>query len=91
MPSRSDLRQYYETEAQIAPLIHQQQDWPYEVPHPRFVAYMVPPHDVGGEGDTPVRYEEKEEEQWELNIYVTCEVLVEGCVERRGKASPRQQ
>ena len=36
---------------------------------------MRPVHDLGGEFDTPVRYEEKEEEQWELNTYVTCEVL----------------
>jgi hypothetical protein len=39
------------------------------------VAYTAPPHDVGGQADAPVRYEEKEEEQWELNTYVTCEVL----------------
>jgi hypothetical protein len=36
---------------------------------------MHPPHDVGGQPDVPVYYEEKEEEQWELNTYVTCEVL----------------
>jgi hypothetical protein len=36
---------------------------------------MSPPHDVGGQADAPVRYEEKEEELWELNTYVTCEVL----------------
>ena len=75
MPSRSDLRKYYEIGAQLAPAIHQHQDWPYEVPHPRYVAYMAPPHDVGGQPDAPVRYEEKEEELWELNTYVTCEVL----------------
>jgi hypothetical protein len=33
------------------------------------------PHDVGGQPDAPDRYEEKEEELWELNTYVTCEVL----------------
>jgi thiocyanate hydrolase subunit beta len=75
MPSRNDLRQYYEIGAQLAPAVHQHQDWPYEVPHPRYVVYMAPPHDVGGEADAPVRYEEKEEEEWELNTYVTCEVL----------------
>ena len=36
---------------------------------------MQPVHDVGGELDLPVPYEEKEEEQWELDTYVTCEVL----------------
>ena len=33
------------------------------------------PHDVGGQPDVPIYYEEKEEEEWELNTYVTCEVL----------------
>jgi hypothetical protein len=75
MPSRSDLRQYYDTSAQLAPLVHQQNDWPYEVSHSQYVAAMVPPHDVGGQPDVPVLYEEKEEELWELNTYVTCEVL----------------
>ena len=51
------------------------QDWPYEIAHPQYEAYMAPPHDVGGQADAPVRYEEKEEELWELNTYVTCEVL----------------
>jgi thiocyanate hydrolase subunit beta len=46
-----------------------------ETPAPLFRAYMHPPHDVGGQRDVPVYYEEKEEEQWELNTYVTCEVL----------------
>ncbi|HET6184444.1 MAG TPA: hypothetical protein VFA03_12720 [Acetobacteraceae bacterium] len=69
------LRKYYDTVGQLAPAVHEAQDWPYEVPADRYVAYMHPPHDVGGEPDTPVLYEEKEEEQWELNTYVTCEVL----------------
>jgi thiocyanate hydrolase subunit beta len=75
MPTRGDLRKYYETGAQLAPAIHQAQDWPYEIPRGRYEAYMVPPHDVGGQPDAPVRYEDKEEELWELNTYVTCEVL----------------
>ena len=36
---------------------------------------MHPPHDVGGQFDVSIEHEEKEEEQWELNTYVTCEVL----------------
>jgi thiocyanate hydrolase subunit beta len=75
MPSRSDLREYYNIGAQLAPMAHQHDDWPYEIGHPQYVAYMVPPHDVGGQADVPVVYEEKEEELWELNTYVTCEVL----------------
>jgi hypothetical protein len=75
MPSRSEVDQLYEIKSQLAPTIHQAQDWPYDVPHARYAAYLWPPHDVGGQPDAPVRYEEKEEEQWELNTYVTCEVL----------------
>jgi hypothetical protein len=51
------------------------ENWNYENTHPLFQALMHPPHDVGGQPDVPVYYEEKEEEQWELNTYVTCEVL----------------
>ena len=36
---------------------------------------LHPPHDVGGQFDVSIEHEEKEEEQWELNTYVTCEVL----------------
>ena len=75
MPSRSEVRQQQEIKARLAPAIHETQKAPYEVPHARYAAYMQPVHDVGGEPDAPVRLEEKEEEQWELNTYVTCEVL----------------
>lgn len=75
MPSRSSLHHLYEIGAQLAPIAHQSEDWPYEVPHDKFAAYMWPPHDVGGQPVEPVQYEEKEEELWELNTYVTCEVL----------------
>jgi thiocyanate hydrolase subunit beta len=75
MPPRNELRDYYRIGAQLAPMVHQQDDWPYEIGHGQYMAYMVPPHDVGGQPDTPILYEEKEEELWELNTYVTCEVL----------------
>ena len=75
MPTRKDLQKYYNVGAQLAPVVHQYNDWPYETEHQQFVAYMAPPHDVGGQADVPVCYEEKEEELWELNTYVTCEVL----------------
>ena len=32
-------------------------------------------HDVGGQPDAPQPYLEKDEEEWELNTYVTCECL----------------
>ena len=75
MPSRSELDLLYQIGSQLAPAIHQAQNWPYDVPHAQYEASLWPPHDVGGQPDAPVRYEEKEEEQWELDTYVTCEVL----------------
>jgi hypothetical protein len=75
MPSRSQVRHQQEFKARLAPAIHETQKAPYEIPHARYAAYMQPVHDVGGEPDVPVRYEEKQEEQWELDTYVTCEVL----------------
>ncbi|MBJ7339831.1 SH3-like domain-containing protein [Mycolicibacterium sp.] len=43
--------------------------------HARFVAYMKPVHDVGGEPDAPMTYENKAYEYWEHMTYVMCEVL----------------
>src|SRR3984893_12959967 len=75
MTSRPELRQQYDIISSFQPALHLPQNWNYENPAPLFRAYMHPPHDVGGQQDVPVHYEEKEEEQWELNTYVTCEVL----------------
>lgn len=43
--------------------------------HNRITAYLKPVHDVGGEPDAPMRYENKEYELWEHMTYVICEVL----------------
>lgn len=43
--------------------------------HERFAAYMKTVHDVGGEPDAPMKYENKQYEVWEHNTYVICEVL----------------
>ena len=75
MPSRSALREHHQIMGEIAPALHDTRKAPYEVTHAQYTAYMRPTHDLGGEPDLPVQYEEKEEEQWELNTYVTCEVL----------------
>jgi thiocyanate hydrolase subunit beta len=75
MPSREALRQQNAIIAEFAPAIHHTQAAPYEVTPGQYVAYMQPVHDVGGQADLPVVYEEKQEEQWELDTYVTCEVL----------------
>lgn len=62
---------------QIQPVLHDvmQAPTPDQVDHRLFRAQMKTSHDVGGELDTPVRYELKQEEQWEEDTYVTCEVL----------------
>jgi hypothetical protein len=75
MSLRTELSQEREIIGTLQPAIHSPQNWNYEVTGPLYQAYMHPPHDVGGQYDVPVQYEEKEEEQWELNTYVTCEVL----------------
>ena len=75
MPSPSETRRIYETGSQLMPMIHQEQDWPYEVPHILYEAYIWPPHDVGGQPSVPQIFEEKEDEEWENNTYITCEVL----------------
>jgi hypothetical protein len=56
---------------------HRLQDWAYpdQIGHSLFKAFMKTPHDVGGEPDAPATFEDKEEEEWELNTFVTCEVL----------------
>ena len=74
MPS-PDLREQLELIRSIQPAVHVPQNWNYENTGPMYKAYMHPPHDVGGQFDVPIYYEEKEEEQWELDTYVTCEVL----------------
>jgi hypothetical protein len=43
--------------------------------HERFTAYMKTSHDVGGEPDAPMKYVNKQYEQWEELTYVMCEVL----------------
>ena len=43
--------------------------------HERITAYLKPVHDVGGEPDAPMKYENKQYELWEHMTYVTCEVL----------------
>jgi hypothetical protein len=80
MPSPSDRAASMSAQdfvGQLHTALHQVQDWatPDEIDHARFRAYMKPSHDVGGEPDAPADFFLKEEEQWELNTYVTCEVL----------------
>jgi hypothetical protein len=68
------MREY---KSQVRPALHVFEDWAYPdgFPSALFQAFMKNPHDVGGEPDAPTTYEEKQEEKWELNTFVTCEVL----------------
>jgi hypothetical protein len=75
MASRNALVQQQKAIGSLQPMISSPQSWNYEIPSALYDAYMHPIHDVGGQPDVPVYYEEKEEEQWELDTYVTCEVL----------------
>jgi hypothetical protein len=75
MSSRSALVQEQKIIGSLQPAITSPQNWNYEIPEALYDAYMHPIHDVGGQPDVPVYYQEKEEEQWELDTYVTCEVL----------------
>ena len=61
MTSRSELRQQYNIIGSLQPALHVPQNWNYETASRLFDAYMHPPHDVGGQPDVPVYYEEKEE------------------------------
>lgn len=48
---------------------------PDQLDHGRIKAYYKPVHDVGGEPSAPHEFLKKQEEAWELAIYVTCEVM----------------
>jgi hypothetical protein len=48
---------------------------PELIDHDRFTAYTKTPHDVGGEPDAPIPWENKQYEIWEESTYVMCEVL----------------
>jgi thiocyanate hydrolase subunit beta len=63
--------------SQLHPALHLIEDWVYPdgFDHSLYQAFMKTPHDVGGEPDAPAKFEEKQEEEWELNTFVTCEVL----------------
>jgi hypothetical protein len=74
---RSEAMSALDFVGQLHTALHQVQDWPTpdEIDHARFRAYMKTSHDVGGEPDAPAPFFLKQEEQWELNTYATCEVL----------------
>jgi len=75
--ARPGLMRHLDLVGQLQPAYHQQTHAPYpdEIDHSRFRALLRSAHDVGGEADVPIPWEEKEEEQWEANTFATCECL----------------
>lgn len=77
MSSRKQLMKHYQLVGQLQPALHAPQHAPYPdtIDHALYRAYTRSAHDIGGEPDVPITWEEKEEEQWELNTFATCECL----------------
>lgn len=76
-PVREKVMRHLETVGQMQPSLIRQTHAPSpdEITHTLYRAYTRSSHDVGGEADIPIPWEEKEEEVWEHNTFVTCEVL----------------
>ena len=74
MASRPELRQQYEIIGSFQPALHVPQNWNYETSSPLFRAICIRPTMSGASTMSPSSTRKKEE-QWELNTYVTCEVL----------------
>ncbi|MET7772737.1 hypothetical protein [Nocardia sp. NPDC005366] len=83
-PSRFDEIQ--RRVADIAPVFREPLDSPYEISNELFTALRHVVHDVGGQPDVPIEYQEKEEQPWEMNTYVTCE-----CLGWRGVWNPEER
>lgn len=72
------LMRYDTLQARVRHLAPEERDLldsPYTISNDLYAALRAVPHDVGGQPDTPQPYLEKAEEAWEMNTYVTCEVL----------------
>lgn len=74
---RKKVMRHIELMGQIQPALHvaTHAPAPDQINNELFRAYTRSSHDVGGEPDVPIRFEEKEEEKWELNTFATCECL----------------
>ena len=77
MSNREKIMRHFNIVGQLQPALHQPQHAPTGdlIDNAHFRAYTRASHDVGGEADVPITWEEKEEEIWEHNTFVTCEVL----------------
>ena len=76
-PTMADTDIMGDLVSEIRPALHRLRDWAYpdQIDHALYRVYMKQSHDVGCEPDAPGIFEEMEEEQWELNTFVDCEVL----------------
>jgi len=77
MSTRSEVLKHLNLVGLLQPALHVPQHAPYPdaIDHSLYRAYLRSSHDVGGEPDVPIAWEEKQEEQWELNTFATCECL----------------
>jgi hypothetical protein len=75
MPSASDLDTLQRRVLNLAPEPGARLDSPYWISNEFYGALRHVLHDVGGQPDAPAAYVDKEEEDWELRVYVLCEVL----------------
>ena len=75
--TREKVLRHLNLVGELQPALHNPQHAPYPdaIDHSLFRAYTRSAHDIGGEPDVPIRWEEKEEEEWELNSFATCECL----------------
>ncbi len=75
--TREKVMRHINIVGQLQPALHQPTHAPYPdaIDHTLYRAYTRGVHDVGGEPDVPIRWEEKQEEIWELNTFATCECL----------------
>jgi len=74
---REVVLRHIETVGYIQPALHRQTHAPAPdlITPDLWKAYTRIVHDVGGEPDVPMAWEEKQEEQWELNTFATAECL----------------
>jgi hypothetical protein len=75
MSAAGDYEQLARRVGEIAPTVRTALDSPYEISNELYATLRHVLHDVGGQPDAPQPYLEKEEEDWEMNTYVTCECL----------------
>ena len=74
---RQDVMRHLSLIGQMQPALHKETHAPYPdaIDHELVRAYTRSAHDIGGQPDIPIPWEETEDEQWGARAYVTCECL----------------